>query len=155
MRLVLICSTAGSRCSSSSSLLLGSNGPGSEQASGPKGQASPSSHFQQKGPGPPQWHCRTRWWGNPRKGRVVRAGKEAVVSHGNPCCYLQGEAGRVECKGQVQKKEESVFRTCRCDLIELVCSPALLVLGSFLPPSSLPVIQGKSCTWPKCTEDAG
>ena len=76
---------------------------------------------------------------------MVRAGKEAVVSQGN-WCYLQGEAVREECKGQVQKREEYVFRTCKCDLIQLVSSPTLPVLGSFLPVSSLPVIQGKSCT---------
>lgn len=74
---------------------------------------------------------------------MVRAGKETVVSQGNQC-DLRGEAVKEECKGQVQKREESVFRTSRCDLIQLVSSPLLHVLGSSLLASSLPVIQGKS-----------
>lgn len=41
-------------CSSSSSSLLKTNGPGFRA----KGSAVPQ--FQQEGPGPPQWHCRIR-----------------------------------------------------------------------------------------------
>lgn len=73
-----------------------------------------------------------------RKHEEREAGKETMVSQGR-WSYLRREAAREDREGKVQKREESVFRTCWCNPIHLVSIPTLQVLGSFLPASSLPI----------------